>query len=280
MTIREEDVLKSVLLLFLAVICAVALVSGCTTSRHGDVPAPIVDTFEPVAGIQRRAVAIGMTYVAPAAYGGWDGACPAANRDAAKFAALLRFAGFQVAELRNADATKAGLVAAMQTACLSLKPLDLFVLYYSGHGSQVKDTNADETDGRDETLCLWDGEVTDDVMVSLWQQVPPGVRVLFVSDACNSGSSFKVTRKPPKVKRPAQYKGQLIHFGSCDDGQTAYSQHGLSYWTAALLRAWSPAVTYRQWFDAAAARMPGTQRPVWAEYGAVDPGFRDGAALK
>jgi hypothetical protein len=264
----------------LAAICAVAALSGCATSRHGDVPPATTDDFTTGAGIQRRAVAVGMTYVDPASYGGWDGACPGANRDAAKFSALLRSEGFQVAERRNEAATKAGLIAAMKAACLDLKPLDLFVLFYSGHGGQVKDTNADEADGRDETLCLWDGEVTDDVMVSLWQQVPPGVRVLFVSDACNSGSNFKVTRKPPKVKRPAEYRGQLIHFGSCDDGQTSYSQDGMGYWTAALLRSWSPTLTHRQWFDAAAARMPKTQRPVWAEYGAVGAGFRDGLALK
>ena len=264
----------------LVAVCVVAAVSGCTTTRHEPVLPPTMDDFTIGDGITRRAVVVGMTYVDPAAYGGWDGACVGANRDAAKFAALLRSEGIQVAELRNETATKAGLIEQMKRACLPMKPADLFVLFYSGHGGQVKDQNFDESDGRDETLCLWDGEVTDDVMVSLWQQVPEGVRVLFVSDSCNAGSSFKLNRKPVRVKRPEGYRGQLIHFGACDDGQSAYSKDGMSNWTKALLRAWSPFVTHREWFDAAAARMPGTQRPVWAEYGAVGNGFRNGLALK
>jgi hypothetical protein len=41
------------------------------------------------------------------------------------------------------------------------------VFFVSGHGGQVKDTDGDEEDGLDETLCLWDGQCADDFLRSV-----------------------------------------------------------------------------------------------------------------
>jgi len=70
-----------------------------------------------------------------------------------------------------------------------------FFFHYSGHGSQVKDTNKDESDGRDETICPIDfmtaGMITDDVIrEKLAVKVPANGRLTAVIDACHSESSF------------------------------------------------------------------------------------------
>lgn len=36
----------------------------------------------------------------------------------------------------------------------SCEPGDFFVVYYSGHGTNVEDQDGDEEDGNDEALCL------------------------------------------------------------------------------------------------------------------------------
>lgn len=67
--------------------------------------------------------------------------------------------------------------------------------HYSGHGSQVKDRNKDESDGRDETICPIDfetaGMITDDIIrENLALKVPSNSLLFALIDACHSESSF------------------------------------------------------------------------------------------
>ena len=84
---------------------------------------------------------------------------------------------------------------------------DIFFLTYSGHGGQAPDLNGDEPDGKDETWCLYDGELIDDELYSSWGAFAAGVRIFLLSDSCHSGSVSKacITRKgrsgPPPVYR-------------------------------------------------------------------------------
>ena len=74
-------------------------------------------------------------------------------------------------------------------------------LYYSGHGFQQRDENADEADRLDETLVPVDvvvdedgvprGMITDDEVAALLAQLP-GRRVHVVIDACHSGTSDRL----------------------------------------------------------------------------------------
>ena len=77
-----------------------------------------------------------------------------------------------------------------------MKPGDIFLLTYSGHGSQVPDFSGDERlerpeDAVDETLCLYDGQIVDDELYALWAAFPADSRVLAVFDCCHSGSAVK-----------------------------------------------------------------------------------------
>jgi len=137
-----------------------------------------------------------------------------------------------------------------------------------------------EDDGQDETLCLWDGQCTDDYLRSLWEEIPGGVRVLYVTDTCNSGTNYKGGPRSVRRSLPRGYKGAMIHFGGCADGESSYGSEQGGSWTTALIDGWSGTATYRGWFDGAAAAMPAGQVPVYAEYGGVTEGFRGGPALR
>ena len=110
------------------------------------------------------------------------------------------------------------------------------VFHYSGHGSQVKDTNGDEKDGYDETICPIDfdkaGMITDDeIRESLAMKVPKGSKLFAVVDACHSGSSFDLmwnmkSSFPGRFTLDVEnsYKpttANVIMFSGCRDDQTS-----------------------------------------------------------
>jgi len=70
---------------------------------------------------------------------------------------------------------------------------DTLFFYYSGHGSSIKDNNADETDGKDEVLVPLDyttkGVITDDWLFNnMAAQVPANVTLWAFTDCCHSGT--------------------------------------------------------------------------------------------
>jgi len=70
---------------------------------------------------------------------------------------------------------------------------DSLIMHYSGHGGSVKDTDGDEEDGMDETLCPVDyakaGVIVDDEIHDvLVRGLPAGVRLTAIMDCCHSES--------------------------------------------------------------------------------------------
>ena len=148
-------------------------------------------------GRQAISLHIGLNAVDAAHYGGWSGELAACEFDANDMAAIARTSGMHAAVLLTRDAKRDGVLAAMRNASKALRPGDLFMLSYSGHGGQVPDTNGDETDGQDETWCLYDGQLIDDELYFELSRFAEGVRVIVLSDSCHSGT---VTRDvPPTV---------------------------------------------------------------------------------
>jgi len=261
-----------------------AILAGCTSPGLSPPTFELAPdqppVFHPVDGVCRRAVVVGLTAVDPRAYRGWRGDCPGCDIDAEVFALLCREQGLQVAELHNNHATRDCVIATARAAWSYMTAGDLLVVYISGHGGQIADTDGDETDGQDETLCLWDGQLSDDVLRSLWQDLPAGLRVFYVTDTCNSGTNYKLKPRSMRGVIPRDYGGQLIHFGGCADGMSSYGSDSGGTWTTALIDAWHPGDTYRQWYEKAAIRMPREQIPHYAEYGQVTSKFRHGVALR
>jgi len=276
--------MRSLITLVLTTLACCA--GGCALPGGGpssETPAaPVTDLYTPSTstGIIKRALVVGYTHVDPAAYGGWDGDCPGCDVDAEVAALRLQAKGFEVILYHNAEGTKDRLEAAALAATIDMRPQDLFVIVVSGHGGQVADTSGDEDDGFDETICLWDGQATDDWLGTVWSRMRGHNRVLFVTDTCNSGTNYR-SRRSIRRSVPRDYAGQLIHIGGCADGQSSYgdAQGGVMS-TALWVDSWRDDATYAQWYAAMAALMPFNQRPAWAEYGRVTDAFRNGRALE
>ena len=136
---------------------------------------------------------IGVNVVDPAHYGGWSGPLVACEADADDLNAVAGGQGFERQLLKTRDATRGNVIDAIEAAAADLAESDIFFLSYSGHGGQVPDSGGDEGDLKDETWCMYDGQLIDDELPVLWAKFKPGVRILVLSDSCHSGS---VVRAP------------------------------------------------------------------------------------
>ena len=56
--------------------------------------------------------------------------------------------------------------------------------------------SGDEPDHRDETWCLYDGEIIDDELLDLWSEFGKGVCILVILDSCHSGTAVKGRHYP------------------------------------------------------------------------------------
>ena len=136
---------------------------------------------------------VGLNSVDPAHYGGWSGPLAACEADAEDMRALATKAGFAATLLETAAATREAVIDGIRSAAEGLAAGDIFFLTYSGHGGQVPDKDGDEPDDlKDETWCLYDGQLIDDELYRLWTGFAAGVRLLVLSDSCHSGTVTKL----------------------------------------------------------------------------------------
>ncbi len=109
--------------------------------------------------------------------------------DATKLRESLRGTGLlaeQSVTLINSQATRANLQAAFSQVGQVIGPNDVFIFFYSGHGGRLDSGDANEPDGRDETLYLYDGHVTDDEVRAWFDGIGARVEVIAL-DSCFSG---------------------------------------------------------------------------------------------
>jgi hypothetical protein len=66
----------------------------------------------------------------------------------------------------------------------------------------MPDVTGEEQDKRDETWCLYDGELIDDELYLELSRFAAGVRVLVLSDSCHSGSVVRVAPPRPTPGAP------------------------------------------------------------------------------
>jgi len=234
------------------------------------------------------ALVAGLRAVDPAAYGGWDGqnGCWGCELDVDNVGRILRSQGLQVHELKTKDATASNILRSLASAAANLAPEDLFVFYFSGHGGQQPDLDGDELDGQDETLVAYDREIIDDELNKVWPQFRSGVRIVMLSDSCNSGTNYKNRGRfdapspfvPVLDKAVAnEMRAQMIHIGGCRDGfsSTGYLSGGA--FTTALCDAWSGGTFrggYVDLYNSSVGAVTTGQRPQYNEYGPVTEEFR------
>lgn len=108
------------------------------------------------------------------------------------------FSEENVRTVTDADATRVGILHALEDFVAQAGPEDQVYVHYSGHGSQVKDLNGDESDGLDETLVPHDGrtegiaDITDDELGAALSQLRTS-DALIVLDSCHSGTATRGT---------------------------------------------------------------------------------------
>lgn len=121
--------------------------------------------------------------------------------DAIKMAETLRRQGVLAPEsvvLTDRQATPAAVRAAFTRVAQAAGPNDMFLFFYSGHGTQVPARGPGEADNRDEALALIGGLLLDDEMAQMWGQVRAGVSLLAL-DACFSGGFARDVISRPGV---------------------------------------------------------------------------------
>ena len=130
---------------------------------------------------------------------------PECANDAVKIAEALRNQGLTAADrefvLTDANATRAGVRAALGRVAASIQPGDVFVFFYSGHGGQTRAARADdpnELDGLDEYMVLYDGNLVDDEMGTLLSAIHART-TLVALDACFAGGFAKDVVNRPNV---------------------------------------------------------------------------------
>ncbi|WP_051675723.1 caspase family protein [Polaromonas glacialis] len=146
------------------------------------------------------AVNIGLNFVNPAAYNGWDGALAGCINDARDMNQIATQLGYTATMLTDAQATASEVTRVIGQAARQLAAGDICLVSYSGHGSQINDVTGDEPDGKDETWVLWDRQLLDDELNGLWSSFAAGVRIFLLSDSCHSGTVARVMSFQKKFK--------------------------------------------------------------------------------
>ncbi len=165
---------------------------------------------------------IGLNSVDPKHYAGWSGELVACEFDANDMAAIAKAAGMKSTSLMTKAATRAKVLSAMRDAAKRLKAGDLFFLSYSGHGGQVPDVTGEESDKKDETWCLYDGQLIDDELYLELSKFKSGVRILVLSDSCHSGTVTRALPAPQSASGRSKAMPGPVALRTYRDNQSFY----------------------------------------------------------
>ena len=125
-----------------------------------------------------------------------------AHKDAVDFQdALIKYGRFEkdnVKLLINQNATRENIRKSMEGWLKGkIKKNDLVIIFFSGHGTQIPDTDGDEDDGLDECLIPYDYDnadfssvITDDIF-AYWIRNLESEKVMIIFDNCYSGGAAK-----------------------------------------------------------------------------------------
>lgn len=235
-------------------------------------------------------------------YGGGNDLDKCVN-DANDWASLLEFKGFKTSKLLDKEASGRNIRGEMGELISSAQEDDSLFFTFSGHGSFIPDLDGDEADGSDEVLCGADcitdrfGLVVDDEIHKIMKSKKPGVRIVFISDSCHSGTvsrfmSFpweETTRGKVRFMSPVEFIGNLeipppqsrrtnftkgfkllqttapcLLISGCQDAEYSYEGKKNGAFTAAAiyaLKKMNPTSTYGDWYNSIREMLPSQQFP-------------------
>jgi len=146
----------------------------------------------------KKAYLVGINDYRPSGSGGPD--LNGCINDVKDMANTLVICGFEPRNIRLAtdrSATRENIMKGLAWLTAKAAGSDSLVFYYSGHGSQVADTNGDEVDASDEILCPCDVDfarrtyLADDDLRACLSILPSGANLEVILDSCHSGTATR-----------------------------------------------------------------------------------------
>lgn len=149
----------------------------------------------------------------------------------------LNYKANEILELRDdnprAMPTKANILATLKMAVDSSASLSELWIHYSGHGSQIRSIDNDESDGLDEVIVPVDykraGLITDDDLFNIIKNVK--CRTIIIFDSCCSGSicdlqnmfefNGKALVRTKDTSKEIAGNPNIFVFSGCKDTQTS-----------------------------------------------------------
>ncbi|MCB9507716.1 MAG: pre-peptidase C-terminal domain-containing protein [Myxococcales bacterium] len=125
---------------------------------------------------------------------------PYCAEDAEKLGEALQTTGILSDDsiiLTNAEVTHDGLERAFRAVAAQATPEDVFLFFYSGHGAYIDSSS--ELDGRDETLYVTDGHVTDDEVAAWFDAVHARVGIIALDSCFSGGFARDVISRPDRM---------------------------------------------------------------------------------
>ena len=135
---------------------------------------------------------------------------------------------------KNAIPTGKNIITKLIKCVNELTPKDEFWFHYSGHGSQIKDDNNEETDNKDEVIIPSDykekGVIRDDFFRRVINQI--NCRAFLIFDCCNSGTvcdlpyNYDLKNKIMQQNKENKYdcpNNKIFKLSGCRDDQVSLS---------------------------------------------------------
>lgn len=161
--------------------------------------------------------------------------------------------------------TKINILVQLKLLLNQSKSGDVLFFHYSGHGSQIKDINRDESDGNDEVIIPLDyfsnnSIIVDDEIKGIIQEnLKEGVKLFVLMDCCNSGTIFDLKYNYDSNwnqvvnDKSLDTKGDIILISGCSDTQKSYDTYVNSLYqgstTMSFNQSINTTITWKQMID-------------------------------
>lgn len=187
---RFNNSLKLIILIFISL-----FLHACAAERNHGQSKGISTPFSKGTTQKRQALIVGVSD-----YAGSSADLGGIERDVARMKQLFTSWGFDIKVLYDNDSMD--IMEQLNSYTHKLGSDDFFAFYYTGHGSRLKDENGDESDGKDETLVLSDGNINkhliDDILYQKFNSIKAKKLIFF--DSCHSGTAFRSLNQKSQPK--------------------------------------------------------------------------------
>ncbi len=173
------------------------------------VDAAMENDKSPGTGHRNRAVSMGLNKYPGCPLSG----CVNDSKDILNFA--VRSKVFTKAQIRistDEQNTTEGMLQRMRWALEDVKPGDVRLIHYSGHGAQYAgDGHGFQPDHQHDVLCPIDFDWSEDHMImdvqlfELFKAIPAGAHIWVLSDSCHSGRLVRELGNPIRPNKPRAY---------------------------------------------------------------------------